>query len=137
TLAKWLCGAPDRLDPPRMSGSYCGDGRAAPSPHPPVLPGVLQCGAYPPLIREGCAHSKGHSVRRAHRRSTRAWRTAPSIRTDLICDRDNPWHPCMALAVFVCWLYSGRVAETSLGQSHGQEEEAQSQTQANREEKQA
>jgi hypothetical protein len=31
-------------------------------------------------------------VRRAHRRSTCAWRTAPSIRTDLICDRDSsPW----------------------------------------------
>jgi hypothetical protein len=28
-------------------------------------------------------------VRRAHRRSTCAWRTAPSIRTDLICDRDR------------------------------------------------
>src|SRR5262245_9499919 len=25
TLAKWLCGAPDWLDPPRMPGSYCGD----------------------------------------------------------------------------------------------------------------
>jgi len=35
TLAKWLCGAPDWLDSPRMPGSYCGDGRAAPSPHPP------------------------------------------------------------------------------------------------------
>jgi hypothetical protein len=89
TLAKWLCGAPDWLDPARMPGSYCGDRRAAPSPHPPVLPGVLQCGAYPPFIREGCADSKGHSVRRAHRRSTHAWRTAPSIRTDLICDRDS------------------------------------------------
>src|SRR5262245_15910048 len=89
TLAKWLCGAPDWLDSPRMPGSYCGDGRAAPSPHPPVLPGVLQCGAYPPFIRAGCAHSKGHSVRRASRRSTCAWRTAPSIHTDLICDRDR------------------------------------------------
>ena len=28
-------------------------------------------------------------MRRAHRRSTCAWRTAPSIRTDLICDRDR------------------------------------------------
>src|SRR5262245_12567749 len=89
TLAKWLCGAPDWLDPPRMSGSYCGDRRAAPSPHPPVLPGVLQYGAYPPCIREGRAHSKGHSVPWEHRRSTRAWRTAPSIRSDLICDRDS------------------------------------------------
>ena len=97
TLAKWLCGAPDWLDPPRMPGSYCGDGRAAPSP------GVLQCGAYPPFIREGCAHSKGRSVRRAHRRSTCAWRTAPSIRTDLICDRDShhitsdPWRASSSL----------------------------------------
>jgi hypothetical protein len=89
TLAKWLCGAPDRLDPQRMPGSYCGDRRAAPSPHPSVLHGVLQCGAYPPFTREGCADSKGHSVRRTHRRSTRAWGTAPSIRADLICDKDN------------------------------------------------
>jgi hypothetical protein len=89
TLAKWLCGAPDRLDPQRMPGSYCGDRRAAPSPHPSVLHGVLQCGAYPPFTREGCADSKGHSVRRTHRRSTRAWGTAPSIRADLICDRDR------------------------------------------------
>jgi hypothetical protein len=76
----WQNGYVDWHDPPRMPGSYCGDRRAAPSPHPPVLPGVLQCGAYPPFIREGCADSRGHSVRRTHRRSTRAWRTAPSIR---------------------------------------------------------
>jgi hypothetical protein len=33
-------------------------------------------------------------VRRAHRRSTCAWRTAPSIRTDLICDRDRTCIGC-------------------------------------------
>jgi hypothetical protein len=50
TIAERACGAADRLDPAGMPGPYRGDRRAAPSPHPCVLHGVLQCGAHAPIV---------------------------------------------------------------------------------------
>ena len=89
TLAERVCGAPDRLDPPGMPGPHRGDRRAAPAPYPQMLHGVLQRGAHASIAEQGCAHREGHPVRRAHRSAARAWWTAPSVRADLICDRDR------------------------------------------------
>src|SRR5262245_28369588 len=41
TLAERICGAIDRLDPPRMPRPYCCGGRATPAPYPHVLHGLL------------------------------------------------------------------------------------------------
>jgi hypothetical protein len=51
TLAKRICGAFYRLNPPRMPRPYCCDRRATPAPHPHVLHGVLQCRPNASLIR--------------------------------------------------------------------------------------
>src|SRR3974390_885949 len=88
-MAERICRAADRLDTAGMPGPHCGDRRAAPSPHPPVLHGILQCGAHAPLVKEGCAEWNGHSAPRAYRRTAYAWWTPPSIRADLICGRDS------------------------------------------------
>ena len=66
-LAERVCGAPDWLNPPGMPGSHCGDRRAATAPCPQMLHGVLQRGAHAYIVGQGCAHSEGHSARRAHR----------------------------------------------------------------------
>src|SRR3974390_2426935 len=88
-MAERICRAADRLDTAGMPGPPCGDRRAAPSPHPPVLHGILQCGAHAPLAKEGCAQWKDHSAPRAYRRTAYAWWTPPSVRAGLICGRDT------------------------------------------------
>jgi hypothetical protein len=88
-MAERVCRAADRLDPPGMFGPYRGDRRAAPSPHPPVLHGVLQRGAHAPLIRQGCAQCENHSAPRVYRSATYAWWVAPSVCANLICGRDR------------------------------------------------
>ncbi len=72
-MAERICRAADRLDTTGMLGPHCGDKRAAPSPHPPVLHGILQYGAHAPLVKEGCAQWKGNSAPRAYRRKAYAW----------------------------------------------------------------
>ena len=63
--------------------------RATPKASAVVLHGVLQRGAHPSIVGQGCAHLEGHSARRPHRSATCAWWTAPSVRADLICGRDS------------------------------------------------
>lgn len=85
----WQNGYADRLDPPGASEPRRGDGRAVPSPYPCVLHGILQCGAYAPLAREGCAQWEEHSASRTYRRTPYPRWTPSSIRPDLICGRDS------------------------------------------------
>jgi hypothetical protein len=88
-LAERVCRAADRFDPAGMPGPYCGDKRAAPSPHPCVLHGLLQCSANSSLVRQGCTQWKGRPASGACRRTAYAWWTSPSVRSDLICGRDR------------------------------------------------
>src|SRR4030095_1447864 len=70
-----------------MPRPCCRGSRATPAPHPHFLHGVLQCSPNASLITQGCAGSKYHSARWAHRSAACPWGTASSMRADLIFGR--------------------------------------------------
>src|SRR4029078_11332863 len=89
TLAKWVCGASHRLNPPRV-----------PRPHrrvwapPPVscvvlLRRILQSSPHASIPRQGRTDPTCCSSGRPHSGAARSWRVASGIRADLIYDRDT------------------------------------------------
>jgi hypothetical protein len=54
TLAEWLCRTADRVDPPRVLGSYRGFWRGPATPNPAILRSLLQRHQNAPVIGQRC-----------------------------------------------------------------------------------
>src|SRR5262245_15004463 len=88
-LAEWLCGAPDRFDPPGMSRPCCGVRRAAPAAFAAVLHGLLQHCSNAPVAVEGRAYPAPCARSRTYPATAPPRWIASSLCPDLICGRDR------------------------------------------------
>ena len=91
-MAEWPYGTADWLDPAGMSRPYRRLRRATPAPRASIVYGLLQQREDTPFADQGCAGPAGYSGRRAHSSNTNSRRITPSVCSDLISDRDRPYH---------------------------------------------
>ena len=64
--------------------------RATPAPHTPFVHAILQWRSHTSISEQGCADTAGRPSCRTHSADANSRRTTPSVRSDLISDRDRP-----------------------------------------------
>ena len=87
--AERLCRTTDRLDQTRMLGSCDRVWRAASASRAGLVSAILQRHANASFTRQGLTRSTIGPGGRKHSPATSPRRIAPSLRSDMICDRDN------------------------------------------------